>query len=247
MKDSVRDAFLAFTKPLEGVISFLYQDVKGLVSIGIGNLVDPIQLAMTLPLVRTSDGQPATRNEIAAEWAKIKALPDGAAGGWRAAARVVTLHLTDDGINDMVLNKLAENDRYIAARFPQYESWPADAQLGVMSMCWAVGPAFQADWPRFTASLREQDWRTAAVECFMPEAATISGLRPRNKADELLFSNAAEVVARQLDPDRLYWPRDLSAPLGPEDETLPGATIHPIVPLDHPALDDDDEPPPAAA
>src|SRR4051812_13306092 len=98
MRDVVRAAFVDFTIPLEGVIPHLYQDVKGLVSIAIGNLVDPIQLAMNLPLVH-DDGSPASRNEIAAEWLRIKNLhPDdhgrtAAMLGHRYARQFATLHL----------------------------------------------------------------------------------------------------------------------------------------------------------
>lgn len=253
MRDSVRAAFLDFTSPLEGVVSFFYQDLKGLVSIGIGDLVDPIRLAMGLPMVRM-DGTPATQNEIAAEWLRIKQLPNGAIGGWKAAARVATLRLTDEGVRNLVIGKLNENDRAMSATFPAWEEWPADSQLGTLSMCWACGSGFPATWPKFTAALRAQDWSAAARECFMPEEAKYSGLRPRNRADAMLFRNAATVAAGEMDPDVLHWPTDLS-----EEPTQPNAVptrrppriqdfalAHPDIPLDHPDLDDD-EPPPRAA
>lgn len=42
MHQPVIDAFLDFTIPLEGKVSSMYLDVKGLVTTGIGNLVDQI-------------------------------------------------------------------------------------------------------------------------------------------------------------------------------------------------------------
>jgi GH24 family phage-related lysozyme (muramidase) len=208
VRDSVRNAFLDFTRPLEGVVPWLYCDVKGLVSIGIGDLVDPIQLAMNLPLVHP-DGSPADRSEIAAEWLRVKACLGAAQGGYLFTKNLTRLRLTDDGIRHLVASKLNANDAYISHRFANYESWPADAQLGVMSMCWAVGPAFQAGWPKFTAALLAQDFDTAAVECFMPEESKISGLRPRNRSDAMLFRNAAQVLVRGLDPTVLYWPHEI--------------------------------------
>jgi GH24 family phage-related lysozyme (muramidase) len=224
MRQSVRNAFVPFTLPLEGYVPWLYQDVKGLVSIGIGNLVDPIQLAMSLPFV-TIDGRKATREEIVAEWHRIKSLPPNSKGqtaaqlGHLYAKSFTTLRLTREGVDQVVQGKLNQMDAYLARRFPGYETWPADAQLATLSMAWACGPAFR--FPKLEAALRDLDFRTAAVECFMPEEKTISGLRPRNIANRVLYNNAA-VVLRMLDPDELHYPTDLNAPaVDREAETLP--------------------------
>jgi hypothetical protein len=123
-------------------------------------------------------------------------------------------------------------DTYLAKRFPGYEAWPADAQLGTLSLSWACGPAFA--FPKCAAALNARDFVTAAVECFMPEEKTISGLRPRNVANKLLFLNAAFVEAHLLDPDILHWPRDAAYE---EDEEV----TQPSIRLD---LLDSEPPPP---
>ena len=64
LRASVRAAFVPFSERFEGRISFLYQDCRGLVTIACGALVDPVEMALTLPLVHNSDGLPATREEI---------------------------------------------------------------------------------------------------------------------------------------------------------------------------------------
>lgn len=212
MRASVRAAFLPFTIPLEGVVKWLYPDVKGLVSIGIGNLVDPIGLALALPMVRP-DGSPATSDEIAAEWHLVKTYPDAARLGHLSVEHVTQLRLTDEGLQQVVWGKLDQMEAYLQKRFAPtndsvgYEDWPADAQLGTLSMAWACGPAFR--FPKLEAALRQMDFRTAAVECFMPEEKTISGLRPRNKANRILFMNAASSIGT-FDPDELFWPTDIT-------------------------------------
>lgn len=279
MRESVRQAFVPFTIPLEGAlpghigITWMYPDVKNLVSTGLGNLIDPISLALPLPFVR-SDGTPATPAEIVTEWHRIKTLPPDAKG--RTAAQLghlyakpfTTLRLTNGGIERLVNAKLASNEIVLKRCFRDFDDWPADAQLATLSMAWAVGPAFWSPaagrgyFPKLTAALRALDFRTAAVECFMPEEATIGGLRPRNKANRILYTNAA-VALHTLDPDTLFYPANLDAPVAPSDPTIEVAvpemrpspfeaqTVHPIVPLDRPALDgdlpttteaDDDEP-----
>ena len=51
--------------------------------------------------------------------------------------------------------KLGQMDAYLAKRFPEWEEWPADAQLATLSMAWACGPAFR--FPRLEAALRAQE------------------------------------------------------------------------------------------
>lgn len=255
MRDTVREHFYAFNEPFEGAVPFFYQDVKGLVSIGVGLLCDPIQLALSLPMVHP-DGSPADRNEIAAEWLRIKNLPPNTKGqtaaqlGHLYAKPHARLRLTLEGLHDTLWRKLSQMDAYLSKRFPAYEEWPADAQLGTLSLAWACGPAFR--FPKCETALHARDFVTASVECFMPEEKTISGLRPRNAANKLLFLNAAYVQAHALDPDTLHWPRD--AAYEEEGEvTQPNIVIQdfpivrPLVPLEHPDLDEDDEDPPGAA
>jgi hypothetical protein len=256
MRPVVRQTFVPFTAPLEGVIDHLYVDVKGLVSIGIGNLVDPIQLAMNLPMVHV-DGAPAGRDEIATEWLRVKNQPADDLGrtaaqlGYRYSRRVTTLHLTPEGIDRLVGGKLAQNERILATAFPEWEEWPADAQLATLSMAWAVGPMFHSPnagkgyFPKLTAALRARDFRTAAVECFMPEEAHISGLRPRNRANRVLYVNAA----LSTDPAVLFWPTDLAQQVDTDPE-IPNPASAPTVyapdfPIIH-KLPGDDEPDDAA-
>lgn len=208
MRPTVRAAFLTFTSPLEGVVPFCYLDVKGLVTIAVGNLIDPVDLALGLPFLR-KDGKPASRGEVLAEWKAIKARRDLAPRGGMAFEKIATLHLSPEGIERVVLGKLADVDARLARRFPQYETWPADAQLGVLSMAWACGAHFH--FPLFEAAVRALDFTTAAVECRMNEQGN-PGLHPRNVHNKTLFENAAAVLAAGDDPSVLHWPARFGGP-----------------------------------
>src|SRR5713226_1332348 len=81
MFTSVQTAFRAFSEQFEGCVPHMYLDIKGLVTVGVGNLVDPVGLAQALPFRFknkpgiASPGAPATADQIAAEWQKLKNNP----------------------------------------------------------------------------------------------------------------------------------------------------------------------------
>lgn len=187
---SVIDAWIPFSTKFEGIVSWMYLDVKGLVTIGIGNLIDPISLCLTLPFRRFSDGQLATAQEIRTEWSYIKSLKHLAVQGHRAARQHCKLYLGDSDIRELVLSKLNEFEGVLKATFPKWESYPADAQLGILSMAWAMGPYFTRGFPTFTRAVREESWMLASRQCLMRTAGN-PGLIPRNKANVKAFQLAA--------------------------------------------------------
>lgn len=207
MRQSVRDYFNTFSEKFEGRLSFMYLDVKGLVTTGVGNLIDPIGTALLLPWVHKSDGSPASADEITQEWNDVKSHTEMAPQGGGAFGSMTQLMLVQESIDNLVLSKLDENERYLKGRFPQYDNWPADAQLGLLSMAWAMGPGF--NFPRFESSInaRPPDFDKAAIESHMNDAGN-PGLVPRNAANTLLFRNASSVVTRGMPFDALYYPLD---------------------------------------
>lgn len=213
MRESVAKAFVPFSDPLEGTVPFFYQDVKGLVTIAIGVLVDPLFMAINLPLVRP-DGTPADESEIAREWWSVKRAPPDAKGrtaaqlGHRYVKQFTKLRLTPDGVEQVVRQKLGTMVGELRRRFPDFDEWCADAQLATLSMSWACGPAFR--FPKLESALKAWDFTTAAKECRMNEKGN-PGLAPRNDRNLVLYQNAARVDREDLDPDVLYWPRDLAA------------------------------------
>jgi GH24 family phage-related lysozyme (muramidase) len=207
MYDSVRNGFIGFTTPFEGRINWMYLDIKGLVTIGIGNLIDPVELAVGLPMVHKADAAAATEDEIRAEWQTVKGHTELKQQGARAADAVTSLMLNDADIDTLVLAKL---DGMAAAlqrtpEFSGFESWPADAQLGILSMAWGLGPGFGPGWPKFRAACAAGDWNTASAECRMDETGNPGVIR-RNDANQKLFQNAAAAVAAGVDLSILWYP-----------------------------------------
>lgn len=61
---SIRAGWIAFNRDLEGEVLTMYLDIRRLVTVAHGVLIDPISAAYPLPWVSTATGQPATRAEV---------------------------------------------------------------------------------------------------------------------------------------------------------------------------------------
>lgn len=210
MYQSVRDAFYDFNVPLEGVINWMYLDIKGFVTIGVGNLIDPVDRALELPFeYEDQPGSMAFQEEISDAWQTVKSNISLKSKGATAFKSLTNLRLNDAAIRSLVDAKLTANETFLQGAFPEFDHFPADAQLGLLSMAWAMGAGFASKFPKFRSACLSQDWDTAAAECQISEVGN-PGVKPRNQADETLFSNAARVVelgdTSGYYPDTLYYP-----------------------------------------
>jgi hypothetical protein len=207
MHPSVKAAFLPkFTIPLEGKASWMYLDQKGLVTTGIGNLIDPYELGGSLPWRHKQGGPLASQDEVGAAWHAVKSASDKAdlGGGNIFWQNLNDLRLNDDDIAALSSGKLDSNEKILKDSFPAWESWPADAQMATLSMAWAMGPSFAHGYPSFTAAVNAMppDFTTAAKQSFMHGV----GIEKRNAANQQLFLNAANVLKNKLPADKLGWP-----------------------------------------
>ncbi|WP_019074670.1 peptidoglycan-binding protein [Streptomyces hokutonensis] len=200
MYQSVWDSFIPFSAPLEGRIQFMYLDVKSLVSTGVGNLLDaddpqhfgtnpkPLPDIFTLDWYDKDTLAPATRAEIIQEYKTVKNSNTAHATIGQKEA-ITRLRISNASIDDLVRNKLSQFEQYLRGRtdFEELEDWPADAQLGLFSMAWGLGPAFK--FPKFQAAAQQRDWLVMAGESKMTETGN-PGVIPRNVRNGLLFTLA---------------------------------------------------------
>ncbi len=224
MLPSVQSIFRSFNTAFEGVVPYMYLDIKGLVTVGVGNLIDPVELAQALPFqfknkpgTAGPPGSGATADQIATEWQSLKHHPNLANDGSPACTSLTQLELSDEAIDSLILDRLTSNEAILKRQqwFRSFETWPADAQLGLLSMAWAMGPAGPGEFARFRVACERLDFGAAAAECQM--AATGNpGLVPRNRANVTLFSNAAVVQAGanqgSFQLAALYYPQGLKDP-----------------------------------
>jgi hypothetical protein len=217
MHDMVRDAWMRFNLPLEGQVDFMYLDVKGWVSTGVGNKIDQtaaemspptdaersasLQLANQINWTDKNSGAPAGSDQVAADWDAVKSRLDLAASGHRSFEGLTQLRVSEEEIFRLVSGKLAEMEGVLVGRpeFTAFQSWPASAQIATLSMCWAMGPMFR--FPSFQAHVAAANWTGAADEShFNPDEGTI---RIRNKLDRMHFLNAATVAAQGFPIEQL--------------------------------------------
>lgn len=205
MHESVLQRFREFSVRFEGLVHWPYLDIKGLVTVGIGNLVDPVSAAVGLPWVLEGSGESATHERVRADWNALKSQQKLARLHFNYARPVTKIRLTDDGVDILVRSKLLANETYMRPRLAGWDSWPADAQLFASSMAWAVGPGWVGIFKNCTAFLLLRDWDNAA-KCAAIKTAGNPGIVPRNAANRVCLHNAKTVTERQLDPAVLYWP-----------------------------------------
>lgn len=242
MYQSVYASWENFSRPLEGRVAHMYVDVLNLITVGVGNLIDPVSQAIPLPF-KHKDGTLATQAEIRNAWNALKNHPGLMVNGtlkplknlhYKYAEAVTNLYLDDADIDKLVRQRMDSNEAYLKKVLPNWNHFPADAQLAIMSMAWAVGAGFMKKFPTLTKYLLASDWGTwdpttktgtgAAGNCTIREAGN-PGVVPRNARNRMCFTNAGIVQANGMDISVLHWPSVAIAPSAPVAEPLTGDPV----------------------
>lgn len=225
MRRIVGTVFLDWNEPFEGYCLHPYLDTKGLVTVGVGNLIDASPKvpawSPALPLPWKVGERMASDEEIVGQWRKLKsfAVPEktieewrknhGAAplplqlrgGGRPEMQAVTTIRLTKDDVSVLVRRVLLDMASTVRAQFPAFDEWPADAQLALLSVSWARGAhGYASEFPKMTAALRGRDFETAAQECGLA-----GGYEDRDAANRRCFLAAARCERDGLNPELLHY------------------------------------------
>ena len=207
---SVVDSFVNWSKPLEGLETYPYTDAEGLVTTGMGNLLDALAPGQTMhencghgtttPCGQASPTATAralawSPNNIDADWTAIKAAWPGTQS--TACAGITSSRLDPDAVQALIAKTMKSNEADLIKYLPGFAQAPADGQLAAHSMAWAMGSGFPAKFPAWTRAFNAGDYLTAAAQSHMQGV----GIDMRNLANKLLLTNAAHAA----DPDHLYY------------------------------------------
>ncbi len=215
IKPSVLAAWRPFSEPLEGRVPYMYLDIKGLVTTAVGVLIDPEPMAHALPW-RDATGARATSHQVRTAWGLVKNHADPERHH-REAGRLTTLRLTEADLDAIVDERLARTAAGLTKRFPEFPTWPADAQLATLSMAWAMGSAFWGKFPRWSAAADRREWRLCAGHGVIRDGLNTpdptddnAGVVPRNKLNRAHFLEANTQLSRRY-PEVLHGPGTLDA------------------------------------
>jgi GH24 family phage-related lysozyme (muramidase) len=226
---SVKLYFQKFSETLEGNVTWMYLDVKGLVTTGKGNLINSVAAAQRLEWqFRATPGVIADAAAVEGEWNRIAHSPESRAmsqGGGGFYRRITTLDLTPKSLSRLFNDRLASLEAGLktyndAGKRPyaNFDNWPADAQLGLLSLGWAMGSQFR--WRNFQTACLAEDWDAAAQESHMSEVGN-APIWKRNIANYILFQNASIAQGSEYPADVLYYPTLLAgAPTAKQFEVL---------------------------
>lgn len=207
MWTSTQNAFLRFTAELEGTCLWMYLDVEGLVTTGIGNLINAPDAAIKFNNWYHRNGTPATDQEVINEWNVVKALQSHSNDDelfWKDRA-VLMMNPTETDKKVLAMAKQVETYVMLRPQMHSYCNWPADAQMAVLSMEWAMGDGHMSSYHKFLACANRNDFTGMADECYMDDTHN-PGLIKRNLYNKALFENAARVINLGIDPSLYFGP-----------------------------------------
>ncbi len=212
IRPAVRAAFRGYSEKLEGRTRNPYADVRGLVTVSVGCLIDPLHIALTLDW-RVGERK-ATPAEIERDWRAVKALGENNRTA-ASQASLTQIRLTDDAVDALLWGRLEANGAWLAKNLlPEFPDYPADAQLGILSTAWAIGCDFRhtkPPRPELVSAIKARDWLAAKTHAALREAGN-AGVVDRNRHQRRCFDNAATVERHGLDPSVLHWPALIIAP-----------------------------------
>jgi GH24 family phage-related lysozyme (muramidase) len=157
------DESLAKLEWFEGAIPWMYLDTRGNVTVGVGLIVPDAAAAERLPFMLGS--RAATVAEIAAEFARVEAMPMG---------RPALFYRQDDGMVlekteiDFLLRSVLEGfEGELREKITGYEGFPDGVKLALLDMAYNLGPVgLLHDYPMLIAAVEAGNWSRASAHCF---------------------------------------------------------------------------------
>jgi GH24 family phage-related lysozyme (muramidase) len=169
-------------KEFEGCVPWMYRDTVGKVTVGVGLMLPDAKAAQSLPFILGT--RTATLEEIAAEYARVDALPLGHASAFYKTP--TSLQLTPQTIDAKLSSVLEGFEANLRTEFPHYDALPDGVKMALLDMIYNLGPAgLFKGFPHLVAAVQTGAWAQAAEHCMRRGPAPA-----RNNWTQLQFLSA---------------------------------------------------------
>ena len=171
----------------EGVVSHMYLDIVGLVTVGVGFLLRTSEDAVALKFLNRTTGKAATADEKRRDWDAVSQQVKAKRANFYQ--KFTQLDLPVDQIDKRLEFLIVEFSNSLRSQFPGFDHFPTPAQIGLMDMIYSLGPGgFFRGYPKMCGAVAKADWMAAASECER------GGVSPSRNTDcRQLFLDAAQV------------------------------------------------------
>ena len=182
------DEIKAHIVPHEGVVSHMYLDTVGKVTVGVGNMLPDGLAAEALPFVDRESRERASADQKRADFDAVLRQPKAQSA--KLYKQHTKLELPDEEIWKLLERRVVGFERQLTEIFPKFPDFPETAQLALLDMAFNLGAgALGTRWPSLKQAVLAQNWLAAEQQC---NRSTSS--RARNEATRALFRKAAGPV-----------------------------------------------------
>jgi GH24 family phage-related lysozyme (muramidase) len=159
------DELLAEMTVFEGNLPHMYLDTKGLITVGIGNMLPNAEAAARLPFYNATANRAATRDEILEMFAAVSKMEKGRPAA--KYARTPRIELGAEFRSALAIKRLErEFIPELRKLFPEFDAYPARVRAALIDMSYNLGTQrLRTQFKRFHAAITARNWGAAAVEC----------------------------------------------------------------------------------
>jgi GH24 family phage-related lysozyme (muramidase) len=155
------DQTVAKLKEFEGCVPWMYRDIAGKVTVGVGLMLPNEAAACELPFVMAAG--PANLEQIAAEFDRVDALAEGKPPAFYKSA--TSPELPQRFIDAKLASTLAEYEATLRLKFPIYDKLPDVVKMALLDMAYNLGPArLLTEYPLMLDAIGIGAWSQAAAE-----------------------------------------------------------------------------------
>ena len=167
MSQPYKISYIPFCRQFEGNICHMYldSDTPGNVTTGNGFLIPSATAACTFPFYLPGLHTPATAQEIAAEYWRVKAMPSSRPASFYDAPSA--LQLKQEDIDAHLLAELDKLDEGLSAGIAGFEALPDAWKMALIDMAWNLGlSGLLEGYPEMLAAIQAGNGQEAAAQCF---------------------------------------------------------------------------------